>query len=326
MNPILQFGIQLIQIFQQMSPALDGLMKAVSFMGTIQFYLVLIPFIYWVVDVQLGFRVLLVLISTDFLASAFKLLLHQPRPYWVGDVKQLSTEPSYGIPSSHASDTLGVWGYLAYRLKKNWFWVVSILLILLIAFSRMYLGGHFPTDVLAGWLIGLVVTIIFARCEAPVLRWLRTLSATGQILVGFGVSIIMLLIGQLVIMLIAASPDPAAWTLFAVGARSISGNFTLGGALFGAVAGFVLMQRKARFQVSGAWVQRALRYLVGIAGMLIFYLALDALFALIAKDETIASYLLRYIRYATVAFWVTFGAPWTFLKVKLARPAQDKMP
>lgn len=37
-------------------------------------------------------------------------------------------------------------------------------------------------------------------------------------------------------------------------------------------------------------------------------------------DETILGYLLRYIRYAAVALWATFGAPWLFLRWKLADP------
>jgi hypothetical protein len=187
----------------------------------------------------------------------------------------------------------------------------------------MYLGVHFPTDVLGGWIVGLVGIAAFARGEAWALPWLKKLSAAGQITVGFGASIVMLLIAQLVLMLIATYPDPTAWAQFSTQARSISDYVTLAGALFGAVAGFVLMWRQARFQVSGAWGQRTVRYLVGIAGMLVVYLALDILFGLIAKDESLAAEVLRYIRYAAVAFWVTFGAPWIFLKVKLAKPAQD---
>jgi membrane-associated phospholipid phosphatase len=123
MNPIYESGIQFIQALQTLSPALDSLMKYISFLGTIEFYLLLIPFLYWAVSATLGFRVLLLLIGTDFLGIFFKQLLHQPRPYWVSDVQALAQETSYGIPSTHASDSLAVWGYLAYRLNKAWLWV-----------------------------------------------------------------------------------------------------------------------------------------------------------------------------------------------------------
>ena len=115
MNPILDFGIRFIQALQSGRPLLDGLMKFISFLGTVEFYLLLIPFVYWLVDARLGFRVLLVRVSMDCWGSTFKQLLHQPRPYWVGDVKPLLTEISYGIPSTHSSDSLSVWGYLSFR-------------------------------------------------------------------------------------------------------------------------------------------------------------------------------------------------------------------
>jgi hypothetical protein len=42
------------------------------------------------------------------------------------------------------------------------------------------------------------------------------------------------------------------------------------------------------------------------------------LFTLLAPDASLVGYVLRYIRYTSVAFWAMFGAPWVFLKLKLA--------
>lgn len=322
MNPIYDIGIQLIQGLQTMSPVLDGVMKFFSFLGTIEFYLLLIPFVYWVVNVQTGFRLLLVLISTDFLVVGFKQLLHQPRPYWIGDVRPLAEETSYGIPSSHANDSLAVWGYLAYRMKKDWLWALSIVVVLMIGISRLYLAVHFPTDVLAGWLIGLVVIVIFARSERWVSSRLEKLSAGGQIGTGFAISILMILVGWLIGLLIAPFPDPPEWAGYALQARGISHYFTLAGALFGAGAGYVLMQKHANFRVRGSGWQLIVRYLLGIAGVLLIYLGLDALFGMLAADESAIGLVLRYIRYGAVTFWAVFGAPWVFLRLRLAEPAK----
>lgn len=323
MNSLQNFGIQLIQALQTLSPALDSPMKFFSFLGTVEFYLLLVPIIYWLVDAQLGIRVMLVLVSTDFLGASFKQLLHQPRPYWVGDVKPLGSETSYGNPSSHASVSLAVWGTLAHRLKKDWLWAVSILVLFLIGLSRLYLGVHFPHDVLGGWLLGAAVVFLYVKIEPRVLPWLKTRIAAVQIGIGFGVSLVMILLGQLILALIASSPDPAAWAQFSTGARSPSQYFTFAGALFGAIAGFVLMWQSARFQTKGSLLQKVGRYLLGILGLLFIYLGLDMLFSLVAADETAVGYVLRYIRYGAVTFWVTFGAPWAFLRLKLAEPAAD---
>jgi hypothetical protein len=53
--------------------------------------------------------------------------------------------------------------------------------------------------------------------------------------------------------------------------------------------------------------------------VLIAMYGLDALFSLIAPDETVLGYILRYIRYGTTTFWAMFGAPWVFLKLNLTK-------
>ena len=322
MNPLLNFGIQLIQALQVLSPALDGLMKFFSSLGTIEFYLVFTPLIYWVVDSRLGIRVLLVLITTDFLGTIFKHLLHQPRPYWVGKVKVLAMEKSYGIPSTHSSNSLAVWGYLANRLRKNWMWIASGLLLFFIALSRLYLGVHFPQDVLGGWLLGTAVVYFSVRLEPWVLRVLKNQTTLSIIGISFGVSIAMILVGQVIGLLIATSPDPPEWAQYALQSRSPANYFTLAGSLFGSITGYVLMKKYIRFQTRGTPLQNAARYVLGIASVLVIYSGLDMLFSMIAADETILGYLLRYLRYTIVTFWMTCAAPWLFLKIRLAQPAE----
>jgi membrane-associated phospholipid phosphatase len=195
MNPIYEYGLQIIVFLQTMSPVLDGLMKVFTFLGSVEFYLLLIPFLYWVIDASLGFHTLLLLIGTDFLGICFKQLLHQPRPYWVGDVKPLATEASYGIPSSHSSDSIAVWGYLAYKLNRAWLWALSVILVLLIGLSRLYLAVHFPTDVLAGWAIGLLGIFLLVKGESWLSPFLKRQTSGGLIWIGFLVSVLMIPVG-----------------------------------------------------------------------------------------------------------------------------------
>jgi hypothetical protein len=324
MEPVYYFGIQLIQDLQALDPALKIVMNFYTFMGRIEFYLLLVPFVYWVVDSRLGIRTFLLLISTDFFGMAFKQLLRQPRPYWVGGVEQLGTETSYGIPSTHASDSFAVWGYLAYRAHRGWLWVVACVVVLLIGLSRVYLGVHFPTDVLGGWLLGLIMIAVFVNGEQLLMPWLKKQSHAALIGIGFVLSIVMILTGNLILALVASSPDPASWAQFSIQARTPNAYYTLGGALFGAIAGYILMLDHARFQVNKARWQRAASYLLGIVGVLLIYYGLDVLFSLIAPDESSVGYLLRYLRYGAVSLWVTFGAPWVFIKVKLAEPVVQR--
>ena len=320
MDSLYQFGIGLIQSLQSLSPMLDGFMEGITFIGRIEFYLIFIPFIYWSIDRRIGVRALLILVYTDFIATSFKQILHQPRPYWIGEVKNLGVEPSYGVPSSHASNTLSVFGYLANRIKKNWFWAFVIIIILLIGISRLHLGVHFPQDVLVGWLIGFIVIWAIAKWESAVRNWLDGKSIGVQIGLGFLDSLFIVLIGFIIRLYLNGMPDPASYSSYSADARTISHFFTLAGAAFGTYLGYALMRQYASFSAKGTWGNRVARYFVGIIGLLVVYFGLSQVFDLFAVDESTLGYILRYIRYGLATFWATFLAPWVFLKTKLAEP------
>lgn len=318
MDGIYQLGITFIQWLQGASPALDGFMQGVTFLGTIEFYIIFIPALYWSVNQTLGLLILFILILTDFPASYLKQLLHEPRPYWIGGVKAMGDEPSYGIPSSHASNTLAVWGLMACTMKKRWMWVFTIILLFLIGLTRPYLGMHFPQDVLGGWLLGLVILLLYLKYENRFLGWWTQKSLNMQIGLGFFSSIALILIGMLVLAAIANIPDSPEWAQFATEARDISHYLTLSGFFFGAVAGSSLMRKYAHFKMDGSALQKLGRYVIGMIGLFAVYLGLDILFALFAPDATLAGYILRYIRYSLVSLWAIFAAPWVFIKIGLA--------
>ncbi len=319
MDELQTFGVALIQALQVLSPTLDDFMALISFLGTIDFYMLFLTFLYWNVSTSAGFRVFLVLLATDVPGTALKHLLRQPRPYWVDNrIIPLSTETSYGIPSTHASDSLSVWGMLAANLKKNWLWITAAGLVLLIGLSRLYLGVHFPHDVLGGWLLGLGILLLFFWSEKRMRPWLANQASISLIGLALLISILIPALGFLVRGVTAGSPDPSAWAAYAAAARPVTHYFTLAGAFFGAVSGYVLMKKYAPVKTSGSWTRKAGRYLVGIAGVFLILQGLDILFSQIAADETGLGYVLRYLRYGGTTFWAMGGAPWFFLRLKLA--------
>ncbi len=110
-----------------------------------------------------------------------KVAFHRQRPLSIG----VFTEASFSFPSGHATTAAAVYGFIVYylwRQTQNWNTRLNLLfggsaLILAIGFSRLYLGVHFLSDVLGGYLLGLLWLIagiclvewhLFARGEKPV--------------------------------------------------------------------------------------------------------------------------------------------------------------
>lgn len=106
------------------------------------------------------------LILSGIIALGLKLLYHSPRPYVVLEhVRQLAvpTEPN-SFPSGHTSATLSVVTVLVSELRENKVLVVLLILFaFIIGFSRIYIGMHFPLDVLVGAIVGIISAAIVLK-------------------------------------------------------------------------------------------------------------------------------------------------------------------
>jgi membrane-associated phospholipid phosphatase len=122
----MQFEISVTLAVQSIGSWLNPLMSLFSFLGTEQFYLVLVPFIYWCIEPAFGLSIGAMLMLTNVVNSAFKLALHSPRPYWLDpQVKALGAESSFGMPSGHSQNAAAIWGLAAAKIKRNWAWVAA---------------------------------------------------------------------------------------------------------------------------------------------------------------------------------------------------------
>jgi hypothetical protein len=98
---------------------------------------------------------------------------------------------------------------------------------------------------------------------------------------------------------------------------STEGILTSAGSFFGLAAGAAWIAARGGYRTAGPVEKRALRYVVGLIGILIFWYGLGEIFP---RGESFLPLLLRYTRYSLVGFWVTAGAPWLFFRFKLAVP------
>lgn len=317
MDVFVQFSHNLANALQTLSPALDLPMLALSFLGSTEFYLLIIPLVYWNADSRVAIRALLALLVSEFLVTFTKQVFRQPRPYWTGSVAGLSEEPTYGFPSGHSSNSYTFFGYLASRLKLSWLPNAALVLIVLIGLSRVYLGLHYVHDVLGGWVLGATVLWLFGKYESRVSAQIKSRPLSAQLLFAFTISAAIIVAGFWMSTAFAGMREPASWAEFASEAHSPETAVTLAGTFFGGLAGYILMRRYASFSTQGTTGQKVLRYILGALGVVVIFFGLDVLFAMITPDDTLLGYTLRYIRYGTVAMWVTFDYPWLAAKVGL---------
>jgi len=292
MESLLDWGIEVVLWSQQFSPALDLPFKILTSLGDKEFFLLLMPLIYWCIDRQAGARLFILLLFSAYLNEVAKLLTDQPRPFQHDSrILRIVDADSGGFPSGHTQSAVVVWGYLACRFQKKSLWLLAGFLILAVPLSRIYLGAHFPTDLLGGYAVGALVLFLFLRLDSPVASWFTRRGLFYQLGVSIGIPLLLMLV-------IPPGND---------------GLLTAVGALMGVGSGVVLERRWVRFCSGGRWWKQVLRYLVGMAILIGVWLGLRTAF-----DQLEPADGYRVYRYALVGLWGGLGAPWLFVRLKLA--------
>ncbi len=144
-------------------------------------------FLYWGLNKEfgkyLGVNVLMANVWNPMIKNVFLRL----RPYFVEgyNVKLLRKIDSgadamdvaaqgYSFPSGHSCSSVTAYGSLAaHEKRKKLLWVLAVVLPLLVGFSRVAVGAHYPTDVLCGWLLGVAVVLLVPWLRKKIKnRWL----------------------------------------------------------------------------------------------------------------------------------------------------------
>jgi membrane-associated phospholipid phosphatase len=181
------------------TPWFTFLMILITNLGSFAFLVTITVIITFGIDFKRGFLLFQLLIWTSLVTEMFKLLVAFPRPDFV-DNRVLNLEygvkntspiqgnvhrgiielpdkqvlkafrlqealnfSSFGFPSGHVSLTTALWGGSAAIFDSKKARLFTPFIILIIAFSRIYLGRHFIGDVLGGAIVGLIFLFLFTR-------------------------------------------------------------------------------------------------------------------------------------------------------------------
>lgn len=166
-----------------------------------QLLLVLIMgFLYWGLNKEFGKYVGLGVLMSNVWNPMVKNIALRLRPYFVPgyDVKLLRLVDSgadamdvaaqgYSFPSGHSMNAVTLYGSLAvHEKKRKVLWALAVVLPILVGFSRVFVGAHFPTDVIGGWLMGIVIILLIPWLRKTIKnRWIFYAVLLATTLPGF---------------------------------------------------------------------------------------------------------------------------------------------
>lgn len=168
------------------SPIGDFLMSTITHFGEETLFMVVALIFFWCVDKYRGYYLLFTGFCGTVCIQILKMAFRIPRP-WVLDpnftiVESARTEATgYSFPSGHTQISVNLYGGMARSSKQRAVQIGAVVLFLLIAFSRMYLGVHTPKDVLVSMLIGIALVLILY----PVIEKSRTKPVFMYLTIGF---------------------------------------------------------------------------------------------------------------------------------------------
>lgn len=291
-------GVEIIRAIQSIhTPLLDSLFGFITNLHHEMIYILVLPMLFWLYDKRVARYMFSVFAlgfwTNDVLKSIF--VASRPDPAEVRVLFAETTHGKAGFPSGHSQTPLIFWGALALQLNRRWFWWVAGVLVFLIGFSRLYLGLHWPYDVLGGWAIGVACLV--------------GLHLTRPFWAGDRQSLPVRLFWAV------ALPVAALGVTALVSPHGLDElTMTMVGAYTGLLAGSALEEALVGFDPRrGTVLSQALKVLVG----LVLVLAVKEGFKFILPDVPVGTML----RYFLVAVTATLVAPWLFHRFITATPA-----
>ena len=282
-------------------PGLNELMLAVTELGGEMPFLIIALVVFWCVDKRRGYYVLSVGFLGTLTNQFMKLWFRVPRP-WVLDPNFTILEQAreaaagYSFPSGHTQNAVGTFGALAITTKTRWIKVLSVVLAVLVPFSRMYVGVHTPADVLVAAAMAvaflmLLRPVIFRKDEGNVLRLLTVLTLLSAAFLCF----------------VEFWNFPADIDHHNL-QSGIKNAYTLIGSLVGLVIVYFVDNKYIRFETSAIWWVQILKVALGFLAVLAVKSGLKTPIEMICGGHMIA----RAIRYFLIVIMAGIIWPLTF--------------
>ena len=238
-------------------PGLNELMLAVTTFGEETAFLVAAMIMFWCVDKRRGYYVLSVGFFGTLANQFLKITCRVPRP-WVRDPEFSILEQAreaatgYSFPSGHSQSGVGTFGAIAYTAKHKWVKWLCIAVAVLVPFSRMYIGVHYPSDVLVGSGMALALIVLMR----PLVFENGGKNIPAIFCAGAVLSLVFL--AYVEFWSFPENIDPHNLE------SAVKNAYTLLGALLGLLAAYYYDEKKLHFSTEAAWWIQVLKVLLGL--------------------------------------------------------------
>ena len=253
--------MELLKLLESIrTPFLDALISGITYLGAEMLFMIVALAFFWCVDKHRGYYLLFTGFCGTVCIQFLKMMFRVPRP-WVLDpnftiVESARAEATgYSFPSGHTQIAVNLYGGIARSSKRSAVQVGGVVLFLLIAFSRMYLGVHTPKDVLVSLVIGTACVLVIY----PIMERART---NPRIMYGIIACAFLLALGNLLYVELWQFPAD-------VDAVNLTNAKEVAWKLFAAVVGICLIypidQKYIRFETHAIWWAQILKVAGGLA-------------------------------------------------------------
>ncbi len=282
------------------TPFLDKLFGIITYLGDEIAFLAIAIIFYWCVSKRQGLYVMTVGLFGTVINQVLKLTFKIDRP-WVKDPTFKPVESAveratgYSFPSGHTQNATGTFGAAAASSKRWWARILCGALILLVAFSRMYLGVHTPLDVLTSLGIGIALTAILY----PVFKNDERVERFMPIIVIVGMLLSLLFILYFPIFGKGFSESDVNYQ------SGLKNAYTMAGCTIGLTAIYFLDKAYIKFDTGASWYVQIIKVVLGLGITILLKEGLRAPLEYICVGNVLIA---RMIRYLIVVLFA--GAVW----------------